>query len=116
MGLGHTWISQQLKDAAQALVSHGMPTYIPQELDDDHPVIPPAADSDQDVATASLLSWSEQAPPRTPVLRPHLPPLPPPQPCAALAVRGNCPLYCAGWAASVGRPVPGQYHVCGEPG
>src|SRR5260221_13916854 len=33
-----------------------------------------------------------------------------------LVVRGRGPLDRAGWATGVGRPVPWQYHVRGEPG
>ena len=53
-------LNEQLRDASYLLAVQRLPGSIARELDDENPVIPLGIDIDQDVATAALLSWSEQ--------------------------------------------------------
>jgi hypothetical protein len=53
-------LKEQLRAASYLLAVEGRPGSIARELDDENPVIPLGIDIDRDVATAALLSWSEQ--------------------------------------------------------
>jgi hypothetical protein len=53
-------LREQLRAVSCLLAAQGLPASTARELDDDNPVIPLGIDVDRDVATAALLSWSEQ--------------------------------------------------------
>lgn len=58
--LSYQELAQAQSDAAFELVRSGMPAEISLELDDEHPVIPLAADVHDGVAMTALLSWTDQ--------------------------------------------------------
>ena len=60
MELDRRTLSGQILEAADRAVTEGVPTAIPRQLDDAHPVIPLAVDIDGDVAMVTLLTWTEQ--------------------------------------------------------
>jgi hypothetical protein len=53
-------LSKHLREAAHQLAVQGLPGSVARELNDESPVIPLGIDIDTNVATAALLSWSEQ--------------------------------------------------------
>jgi hypothetical protein len=58
--LSYQELARAQSDAAIELVRSGMPAEISGELDDEHPVIPLAADVCDDVAMTAVLSWTDQ--------------------------------------------------------
>ncbi len=69
--LSHQELAQAQSDAATELVYSGMPAEVRRELDDEHPVIPLAADVCDDVAVTAVLSWTDQDHGREPGLWLH---------------------------------------------
>lgn len=58
--LSYQELARAQSDAAIDLVRSGVPAEISRELDDEHPVIPLAADVHDDVAMTAVLSWTDQ--------------------------------------------------------
>jgi hypothetical protein len=68
MELDRRILNGLLIEAAEQAVSEGVPPGMSRRLDDEHPVIPLAADADGDVAMVTLLTWTDQDSGRQPGL------------------------------------------------
>lgn len=62
-------MDEELYAASDALLLRGLPSSVPRELDDEHPIIPLAVDIDQDVAVTAFLCWTLEDEGPIPVLQ-----------------------------------------------